>query len=449
MSNQDLTPPIPRGSGLDEALFDELAALVRGPVFKPSDTEYVLGIPDRSCRSYSHPTSRFHARSRTFNGKIELLSQVVVSPLDAKDVSAVVKFCTKHQLSPSVRAGGYGIAGWAVAGDVIVDVSMIKDVDIEAPIPTADGVTWTPMKDMPEPGSKGKGRAAAPNPAAIPVSASAAMAVDRTSMKRSREEDSKEEANPPRRGFSYNPWTSFDSASQVMGSFLRGPALPPEEGETPREPPKNKPRFHSPEVDGQVPGQKGSSSGTGGSPATSTAATAAPPQSQKSDPPSQPSVAAPGGGADPFGYISGSIPTSTRLPVYGGVDPPRLAAPPFAPISGHVPGPSSSSSWSTPGISSSPFGFPANASMARPLGPLVPPSAGAGVVPTAPAQPVHSHAYVTFGAGVKQKEVDIYTAEHPLEGTSSVTGRREEGVVPYHIPSYVLSSSVTASHRRH
>jgi hypothetical protein len=50
----------------------------------------------------------------------------------------------------------------------------------------------------------------------------------------------------------------------------------------------------------------------------------------------------------------------------------------------------------------------------------------AGEVPshlTRPAPP-YTHAYVSFGAGAGQKDVDIFTAEHPLEG----------GVVPYHIP---------------
>jgi hypothetical protein len=38
--------------------------------------------------------------------------------------------------------------------------------------------------------------------------------------------------------------------------------------------------------------------------------------------------------------------------------------------------------------------------------------------------PPHTHAYVSFGAGAGQKDVDVFTAEHPLEG----------GIVPYHIP---------------
>jgi hypothetical protein len=50
----------------------------------------------------------------------------------------------------------------------------------------------------------------------------------------------------------------------------------------------------------------------------------------------------------------------------------------------------------------------------------------AGDVPSHMTRPVppHTHAYVSFGAGAKQKDVDIFTAENPLEG----------GDVPYHIP---------------
>ena len=407
---------------------------------------------------YVLPLSRFHDRSRTFNGKIKLLSKVVVSPLDAKDVSAIVRFCAKHQLSPSVRAGGYGIAGWAVAGDVIIDMGMIKDVDIEAPIHTDDGVTWTKLQDMPEPGSKGKGRAVLPtthqlSSASASASQSSLQDASRTNTKRPREEDAAEQIPRPIgpvRGFGYNPWTAFDAASEVTGGFLRGPAFAREEGETPREPPMNRPRLHSPEPDQsnlQAPplDQRQSSSGSelssGGSAldsrisfslSNSTAETTPPPSADKEEqvpatyPP--PSVV---GAADPFGYISGVAPS--RLPMYGGVDPPM---PTFAPPS--APGPS----WSSSGVSSSPFGSLGSATLGRPMAPLIPPNLFGAAAPgglnstaPAPAQPVHSHAYVTFGAGMKQKEVDIYTAEHPLEGTSSVTGMREEGLVPYHIPS--------------
>ena len=47
------------------------------------------------------------------------------------------------------------------------------------------------------------------------------------------------------------------------------------------------------------------------------------------------------------------------------------------------------------------------------------------------SEPIHQHAYVTFGAGMRQKEIDQYTAQNPLEGTS-LTG--EASHIPYHVP---------------
>lgn len=46
--------------------------------------------------------------------------------------------------------------------------------------------------------------------------------------------------------------------------------------------------------------------------------------------------------------------------------------------------------------------------------------------------PIHSHAFMTFGAGKRQKEIDQFSAENPLEAVSLSGGR---GAVPYHIPS--------------
>jgi FAD/FMN-containing dehydrogenase len=52
------------------------------------------------------------------------------------------------------------------------------------------------------------------------------------------------------------------------------------------------------------------------------------------------------------------------------------------------------------------------------------------------AEPIHPHAYVTFGAGMRQKEIDRYTAANPLEATS-LSGMPT--FVPYHVPLYVVS----------
>ncbi|TFY56895.1 hypothetical protein EVJ58_g7357 [Rhodofomes roseus] len=83
------------------------------------------------------------------------------------------------------------------------------------------------------------------------------------------------------------------------------------------------------------------------------------------------------------------------------------------------------------GLGMAPGSFP----MAMGMLPLSLPQEGGGFGVVAPARPVHPHAYVTLGAGMRQKEVDMFTAEHPLEGYSGVTGERQERVVPYHMPS--------------
>ena len=54
------------------------------------------------------------------------------------------------------------------------------------------------------------------------------------------------------------------------------------------------------------------------------------------------------------------------------------------------------------------------------------------------ATPIHTHAYVTFGAGMRQKEVDQFCAANPLEAQSLAGGR---SAVPYHIPLCVTFHS--------
>jgi DNA segregation ATPase FtsK/SpoIIIE, S-DNA-T family len=50
---------------------------------------------------------------------------------------------------------------------------------------------------------------------------------------------------------------------------------------------------------------------------------------------------------------------------------------------------------------------------------------------SAHALPIHPVAYVAFGAGARQKSIDIHCATHPLEGTG-LAGQSEG--IPYHVP---------------
>jgi hypothetical protein len=57
----------------------------------------------------------------------------------------------------------------------------------------------------------------------------------------------------------------------------------------------------------------------------------------------------------------------------------------------------------------------------------------------AQAEPVHPHAFVTFGAGMRQKEIDTFTAQHKLEanyasGAATHAGEGDGDGIPYHVP---------------
>lgn len=392
-----------------------------------------------------HPSS-FAERVKTFNGKLIPRATIAVSPLDAEDVSAVIRFCRKHDLSPSVKAGGYGIAGWSVAGDIVIDMSLIRDIDIETPLVVEEGtIDYTRLKDMPSVGSKGKARAAGSEIATVADGALPVPVADPkpSGTKRSREDD--EEDTPAKEPQYKSPLDdptlrNYDGASHAVAEFLKGPALPEEKGEAPRQPPTNKRRLHSPEREDaqgsqlvvppltarQHSGESATSSGAGsstnsGSHGGSSISRSGSADTEATTPTENPWGGSsestnliahrPTGATDPFGYMTGSSSS--------------MAMPPYLSSNRAFSGPS--------GIMSgmSPAGFMPNFPMNIGAFSLSPNRLG-GI---APPRPVHSHAYVTFGAGLRQKEIDMYTADNALEGVSSVTGAVENALVPYHVPT--------------
>lgn len=62
----------------------------------------------------------------------------------------------RRNFALSVKSGGYGTAGWAINGDIVVDLQMLKGVDVEEP--RLDG-SYVGLRDMLEPWSKGKHKA--------------------------------------------------------------------------------------------------------------------------------------------------------------------------------------------------------------------------------------------------------------------------------------------------
>ncbi|KAG6334790.1 hypothetical protein ID866_4297 [Astraeus odoratus] len=352
---------------LPSDLYLELTSSIRGDLYLRSD-------------------SNFPEYTKMFNGDVQVASLAVACPIDAQDVSAIVLFCKKHALSLSVKAGGYGTAGWAIGGDIIVDLSRLTQIEIEAPSQSGGFVS---IRDMPLPGSKGKDRAGP-------------LVVERSwSGKRRREADAR--------------LRDYSLASHSVEDFLH-----PENEISPNSSrPANRRRTDPPfpfagratfpqlPTDFPVTGSSDAaptivdamSSIPSSSPLLSTTSytshlgtgISTAPTSPPSAPPSCLQASLSTADADPFGYLE---------------DGP-CQEPPMVPSTAQLAQSIPNSMFATPAFLESPQNV------------------------LTYATPIHSHAFVTFGAGSRQKEIDQFSAANPLEAHSFAGGR---GAVPYHVP---------------
>ncbi|KAJ7935346.1 hypothetical protein B0H13DRAFT_2650042 [Mycena leptocephala] len=338
--------PVIASPSLSKQLHEELGSAIRGQVFLRDDSDFV-------------------EYSSIFNGNVVTVAQAVTCPLDAEDVSKIILFCSKHSLSPSVKAGGYGTGGWAIGGDIIIDLSKLIECSIEAPL-AGGGFTSLKEQDvinkLKDTGPSGKRR---------------------------REEDS--------------ALRFYDSASETVANFLRGPyqvgwdmpqtvrrrmeeAVPPA-------------RARLDSLDSDSNSDESTHTDVN---RPSTAATSptpgSPPPNAGSPPPSAGRTVV---GGDPFGYLN----TTSNFPA---PPPPSVAQSAYIPPAGPDPwGPRSGT-------------VIANSNL-----PPVP------VNLASQAQPIYPNAYVTFGAGMRQKEIDTFTANHQLEARS-LAGPNT--TIPYHVP---------------
>ncbi|RDB24969.1 hypothetical protein Hypma_007396 [Hypsizygus marmoreus] len=354
-------------SALAKDLYEELGAACRGEV-------YLRDAPG------------FEDYATIFNGNVKSLSKAVACPLDAEDVSRIILFCVKHSLSPSVRAGGYGTAGWAIGGDIIVDLSKLVEVDIEPP--QADG-SFTSLKDVAPAHSKGKQAVHPYGPG---------------SGKRRREDDAE--------------LRRYDLASRAVATFLRGPSGPSgatEDRPSPSMRRRIDPEHVSHEMDArQVSVESDTTSASSTSEifsssrtlsSTSTGDTSpSPPDTSMGSPHPSGVSGLSQRGADPFGYLN--VNSSAPAPLPGAMQP---ALPP--------------------------------PSMLRPWGSAANTMFGSQGQSVAHAEPIYPHAFVTFGAGMRQKEIDTYTAQHTLEARYT-TGTGDG--IPYHVPfaAHPVGSSI-------
>ncbi|THV06641.1 hypothetical protein K435DRAFT_450087 [Dendrothele bispora CBS 962.96] len=407
---------------VSEEQFKELRDAIRGKIYGRDDPS-------------------FEEHTLMFNGNVQTLAQIVSCPLDAQDVSQIILFCRKHSFSPSVKAGGFGTAGWAVGGDVVIDLSALTGVEIEEP---GENNSYTSLRDMVPPNNKGKKSVSQ----SLPPPASLVTGVDTdgqpannsptipssSSQKRRREED---------------PALLYDSASRNVNTFLH-PHLSRHDSDLPSPSIRRRlddenapeqasftssdsfpfPANGSDQNDGHIITsndqndlvinntdnivttsiERSDSSGDSSLSSGANSSTASSSSTPASSVPPGPSYSSNSGApfnADPFGYIN--VPSSSA-------------------------GATLRSSFNSTSRSVYPHWGSGSGSS-----PLI--SNSNHHILSAQAQPLYTHAYVTFGAGMKQKEVDIYTANHPLEARSLTGG---DDSIPYHVPfaAHPVGSSV-------
>ena len=414
---------VPTLPTLDQAHLEELSASIRGEVFRRGDQRSARTHARRQHFPLTLPYLVFTSRLAC---SMETLStpqgpsycplthgmshskhcRFLLYFLPTHMHLRVVLFCNKHELSPSVKAGGYGTGGWAINGDIVIDLSRIQEMDIEPPQPGGGG--YTSLRDIVQSADKGKARVGQP---VLDLSGPATK-------KRALEteaEDASTSGIPP------SAWL-YSTASAAVASFLHGPELPPDDsGEEPRRPANYRRRL---DIDGSAlsistnslaagsltahSNPISSSSGSDTRSSTRSAETATTPPTNTTTPASSrsphsdsaipPAPPAPFTWAEPFD-LAPSRPDPFAY--IDNIDPPMFGASPPTPLS------SSAAAWGAD-----------SALLAHPL--------FAGDIPSHLTRPVppHTHAYVSFGAGARQKDVDTFTASHLLDG----------GVVPYHVP---------------
>ena len=88
---------------------------------------------------------------RLYNGLIDKRPSLIARPRGTADVAAAIALARESGLEISVRGGGHGVSGRAVAdGALMVDLSLMKQVSVDPDARTAragGGVTWGEFND--------------------------------------------------------------------------------------------------------------------------------------------------------------------------------------------------------------------------------------------------------------------------------------------------------------
>ena len=379
-------------------------------------------------------------------------------------------------LAPGVHSSP--ILRYQSLGDIIVDLNRLRGITVDVPdssIPRE----YVGLRDQLSPTDKGKGKASRQPPQITSASNSQDVDVTSTtvtSQKRRREASDDEETAAYKARL-----RTYDPAAPRVSSFLSGPPLAPEPGVSRRLPPQdyraslldrfnstgsepastsidvNRQRIDGANSAGMVTPESRvndlpSGAGSTGNPP--------PPPIDARGPFDHMNLAGEPNSADftrstpwfpsrvrPFDYLATtsssedtgpiqqptyqqSIRSSRGLasfPTFASNTP--FSGPSFPPL--NIPHNLPHSAPHTAGEGSS---FPTSASSL--FSPYLPMDLEGPPLDHSPQpEPQYPHVYVTFGAGVLQKEIDMHTADNPVEAMESTNGTAE--LIPYHVPTYV------------
>ena len=112
---------------VDQAALDELRERMTGVVLLPGDADY-------------------DEARHLFNAMIDKRAAVIASCTGAADVAAAVDFARATAMPVSIRSGGHGVSGSAIAEDgLVIDMTAMKWIEVDADARIARvgaGVTW-------------------------------------------------------------------------------------------------------------------------------------------------------------------------------------------------------------------------------------------------------------------------------------------------------------------
>jgi FAD/FMN-containing dehydrogenase len=112
---------------IDSTTIDQLAQSFRGKLLRPGDDGY-------------------DAARTIYNAMIDRRPALIAQPADTNDVSAAVKFASRHDLQVSIKCGGHAASGHAVCeGGLMIDLALLNEITVDPKAKTATaggGTHW-------------------------------------------------------------------------------------------------------------------------------------------------------------------------------------------------------------------------------------------------------------------------------------------------------------------